>query len=208
MSKSDMKELGHVLLHPYDGFEALSFYKRGSSLLSGIIILLFFLCTLFERHALAFRFSYYSVENTNLFLVFISTFCLVCIAVIANWALSTLWDGKATLRVIWIVFGYSLCPYVAGILARALLSHVCTIEEGTFLSIVTMGCTIWSGLVLWFGMLQIQEFTVSKNLACLLGTVIGMILILFLCFLILLLFQQLFAFISSIIDEVMLRFGA
>ena len=208
MHKSDIKELGYVLLHPYDGFEALSYYKRGSSLLSGIIILLFFLSTLIERRSLAFRFNYYSVENTNVFLVFISTFFLVCMAVVANWALSTLWDGKATFRMIWIVFGYSLCPYVAGILARTLISHLCTVEEGTLLSIMITGCVIWSGLVLWFGMLQAQEFTIGKNMACLIGTAVGMVLILFLCFLILLLFQQLFAFLSSIVDEVMLRFGA
>ena len=122
MRNVDIKELGHILIHPYDGFESMSYHKRGSPLLSFIIISCFFLFTLFERHSLAFRFNYYSAENTNVFMVFISTFFLVCIAVVANWALSTLWDGKAAPRMIWIVFGYSLFPYVMGILARTLLS--------------------------------------------------------------------------------------
>jgi len=205
MRKSDIKELGYILIHPYDGFESLSYHKTGSPILSGIIIMCFFFFTLFERHALSFRFNFYSVENTNIFLVFISTFVMVCMAVIANWALSTLWDGKANLKTIWIVFGYALAPYVAGMLAQTVLSHVLTIDEGTFISIMMTGCAIWSGLILWFGMLQVQEFSIGKNIACILGTLIGMLLILFLSFLVILLFQELFAFIKSIINELILR---
>ena len=205
MRKSDIKELGYILIHPYDGFESLSYHKTGSPILSGIIIMCFFFFTLFERHALSFRFNFYSVENTNIFLVFISTFVMVCMAVIANWALSTLWDGKANLKTIWIVFGYALAPYVAGMLAQTVLSHVLTIDEGTFISIMMTGCAIWSGFILWFGMLQVQEFSIGKNIACILGTVIGMLLILFLSFLVILLFQELLAFIKSIINELILR---
>ena len=205
MRKSDVRELGYILFHPIDGFEAMAYQKRGSPLLSGAVILCFFLFTLFERHALSFRFNNYSVENTNVFLVFISTFCLVCMAVLANWALSTLWDGKATLKTIWIVAGYALLPYVGGMLARTLLSHVCSLEEGVFLSILTTGCAIWSGLILWFGMLQTQEYTPGKNLACLIGTAVGMALILFLCFLVILLFRELFAFVGSVVNEILLR---
>lgn len=205
MRKSDIKELGYILLHPYDGFEAMSYHKTGSPTLSGIIIISLFLFTLLERHALSFRYNTYSVENTNVFLIFISTICVACIAVISNWALSTLWDGKATLRTIWIVIGYSLLPHVTGILIRTILSHICSQDEAVLLSILSTAFTIWSALILWFGMLQTQEYSIGKNLACLIGTAIGMLLILFLCFLIILLFQQLFAFIESIIDEVMLR---
>ena len=68
-------------------------------------------------------------------------------------------------------------------------------------------CVLWSLLLLWFGMLQTQEYSIGKNLLCLLGTVIGMLLILFLCFLVMLLFQQLFSFLVSIFDEIVLRLG-
>ena len=132
MRKSDLKEFGHILIHPNDGFEEMSYHKRGSPLLAGIVILCFFLFTMFERFGLAFRFNHYTVENCNVFLVFVSTFCLACIGVISNWALSTLWDGKATLRTIWIVVGYSLTPYVVAILLRTLISHICTLEDSAF----------------------------------------------------------------------------
>ena len=110
MHKKDLREFGRILIHPNDGFEELSFHKSGSPLLAGIVILCFFLFTMFERFGLAFRFNHYTVENCNVFLVFVSTVCLACIGVVSNWALSTLWDGKATLRTIWIVVGYSLTP--------------------------------------------------------------------------------------------------
>jgi len=207
MRKSDLREFLHVMIHPNEGFAELSYYKRGSPLLAAIIVVSFFLVTLLERFGLAFRFNHYSVENCNVLLIFISTICLVCIGAIANWALSTLWDGKANLRMIWIVIGYAMAPHVMGMLLKTLLSHICTLEDATLLTIVTTACTLWSGLVLWFGMLQAQDYSIGKNLACLLGTVVGMLLILFLAFLVMLLFQQLGTFVYSLFDELVLRFG-
>lgn len=205
MRKGDFREFLHVMIHPNEGFEELSYHKRGSPLLATVVVVCFFLFTLLERFGLAFRFNHYSVENCNVFLIFVSTICLVCIAAAANWALSTLWDGKASLRMIWIVIGYALAPHVMGILLRTLLSHLCTLEDSALLSMAAAACTLWSGLILWFGMLQTQEYSIGKNLACLLGTVVGILLILFLCFLVMLLFQQLGTFIYSLFDEIVLR---
>lgn len=205
MHKGDLREFFHVLIHPCEGFDELSAHKRGSPLLAAVSVAALFLSTLLERFFLAFRFNTYSTENTNVFLVLVATAGLVLVATAANWALSTLWDGKADLRMIFIVFGYAMAPYTLGLLLRTGLSHLCTIEDGALLSVVTAACTLWAGLVLWFGLLQAQEYTVGKNFACLIGTAVGMLLILFLCFLVMLLFQQLWEFLYSLYDEIVLR---
>lgn len=205
MRKADWREFWYVLRHPNDGFEELSYHKRGSVLIAAIVVVCFFLFTLLERFGLAFRFNHYSVENCNVFLIFISTIVLVCVAAIANWAISTLWDGKANLRTIFIVIGYALAPYVISMLLYTGLSHFCGLEDMALLSMVTGIGAIWSALVLWFGMLQTQEYTILKNLLCLIATVIGMILVLFLCFLVIMLFQQLGQFLKSLFDELVLR---
>lgn len=205
MRKADWREFWYVLRHPNDGFEELSYHKRGSPLIAAIVVVCFFLFTLLERFGLAFRFNHYSVENCNVFLIFISTICLVLVASVSNWAISTLWDGKANLRMIFIVIGYALAPYVISLLLYTGLSHFCGLEDMALLSMVTGAGAIWSAMVLWFGMLQTQEYTILKNLLCLIATVIGMVLILFLGFLVTMLFQQLGEFIKSLFDELVLR---
>ncbi len=199
------REFARAQFHPVETFEEMGYKKTGSVWIAGLFVLLFFLFTLMERHLLAFRFNTYTVENTNVLLIFISTALLVVLAVVTNWGLSTLWDGKANMRLIWVVFGYSLAPYVCGILVRTLLSGFLTIEEGAFTSILTTVCLLWTGLLLWFGLLQTQEFTVKKNILCLLCTAAGMMLLLILGFLVMLLFQELFSFISEFGGELFQR---
>ncbi len=204
-SKHLWREYFRTLLHPVDSFDEMRYQKSGSVWIAGLFVALFFLFTLLERHMLAFRFNTYTVENTNVLLIFLSTVLLVVLAVLSNWGLTTLWDGKANMRLIWIVFGYSLSPYVVSILLRTLLSSLLTIEEGAFTGILTGACLLWSALLLWFGLLQTQEFTVKKNILCILCTVAGMALLLLLGFLVIMLFQELFIFLGDFGKELLQR---
>lgn len=204
-SKHVWKEYFHTLIHPIDSFDEIRYKKSGSVWISGLFVAFFFLFTLMERHMLAFRFNTYTVENTNVLLIFLATVLLVVLAVLSNWGLSTLWDGKADMRLIWIVFGYALSPYVVSILLRTLLSGLLTVEEGVFTGILTGLCLLWSGLLLWFGLLQTQEFTVKKNILCILCTVAGMALLLLLGFLVIMLFQEFFVFLGDFGKELLQR---
>lgn len=207
MKKAEWKEYVRSLFHPYEVFEEIRYKNSGSVWISGLFFILFFIFTLIERHLLAYRFNNYTAENTNVLLIFVSTTLLLCVAVVTNWGLSTLWDGKASMRIIWIVFGYSFSPYIFSIFLKTLLSHLLILDEHVFLNIITALCTIWSGLLLWFGMLQTQEFTIIKNFLNLLVTALGILLVMFLCFLVMLLFQELFAFIWSLAEEIFMRLG-
>ncbi len=200
-SNSRIKEFALCLLKPTSTFEDIRYKKTGSTAISSFFIFMYFVVTLLERHFLAFRFNNYTVENTNILLIFISTVGLIAIAIITNWATTTLWDGKGSMRNIWIVFGYSLCPYVCGILIRIFLSHFLIISEMSIVNIIVIGCLIWTVLILWFGMLEIQEFTIKKNLLSFLCTALGVALVVVLCFLGILLVQELFTFLGTVFAE-------
>lgn len=206
MNKAKWQEFRNALIHPLSTFEEMRYKNTGSVLIATIFVFLFFLINLAENQFLSFRFNTHLPESSNILLAFATTSLLTCIAVVANWGISTLWDGKASLRIIYIIFGYSLCPYIVSALLKILLSHILIIDEVAYLNVISGVGLLWMALIIWFGTLEAQEYTIRKNIACLLLTLAGIVLIIALCFLIILLFQQLFSFIGSVVSEILMRF--
>ena len=200
-----IREMASILIHPISGFEDLKYKKSGSVLLAFCIALLWFINTVLERQFTGFRFNTFDTENTNVFYIFISTVVLFCFFVLANWSLCTLFDGEGTLKEIFIVTGYAIVPWVLSIFITMALSHFMLLEETAFLSFITIAGMLWSVFLLFHGMMQIHSYSFAKTLFCLIGSVIGIALLLFLSFLLLLLFQQMFTFLSSVYEEIMLR---
>lgn len=206
MTKELWKEFGNSLIHPLDTFEEIRYKKTGSVGIASLFIFLLFFVTSAERQLLAFRFNKFSPENTNPLLIFVSSTLLIIIAVAVNWGISTLWDGKANFRTIWIVLGYSLCPYIASTVVRMLVSHFMIVDEITLLNFISTAGLIWTGLLIWFGLLQAQEYTIGKNALCLIVTAIGIVLVIALGFLVIMLFSQMFSFFGTLVEELTLRF--
>ena len=200
-----VRELAFILIHPVTGFEDLKYKKSGSVLLAFVISLLWFINSVLEGQFTGFRFNTFDTENTNVFYIFISTVVMFCFFVLANWSLCTLFDGEGTLKEIFIVSGYSIVPWVLSIFITMALSHFMLLEETAFLGFITIAGMLWSVFLLFHGMMQIHSYSFAKTLFCLIGSVIGIALLLFLSFLLLLLFQQMFTFLSSVYEEIMLR---
>ena len=203
--KNALYELMYVLRHPTDGFDTMKYKKSGSVWLSFVIVLLWFVASVAERQYTNFRFNPNNTNETNILFVFISTVVVFLFFVIANWSISTLFDGEGDFREIWVVTGYAIFPYVISVFVGTILSYFLTVDEGMFISFVTIIGLCYSLLLMVDGMMQIHRYSFGKVLIVLVVSVVGMFLILFLCFLVMILFQQLGSFITSVAEEIMMR---
>ena len=199
------KEFLTIMFHPVDGFEQMKYQKTGSVGIATTIAFLWFVVASVERQFTNFRFNAFDVQNTNVIYIFISTFIMFLFFCIANWSLCTLLDGEGTLREIWICTGYALTPMITTMLVTVLLSNVMSVTEGAFIAMANTIGFIWTGLLLFFGMMQIHRYNVKMTVFSIVGSVVGLVLILFLSFLIILLFQQMFAFMKSVYEEIFYR---
>ena len=76
------------------------------------IVILVLLTNLIKLGATSFVFNPVNWDNVNLILE-IATFLVPFIVyVVANWCLTTLFDGKGTLKDIWMGTAYAMTPYV------------------------------------------------------------------------------------------------
>lgn len=203
--KNKINELLYILKHPEDGYNTIHTKKTGSVAIALFAGLLWFFSELFTKQYKNFRFNETNKVDINILYIFLGTFVVLCLFALSNWAICTLFDGEGTLKEIIIVSGYALYPYVLIKFINIILSYFLNLNEGVFITILTTVGLLYSVILICVGLMQIHNYSFLKLLASVIATLVGICLILALVFLMFTLFQQLYYFIYSIFDELMMR---
>lgn len=195
----------YTIRHPVDGFE--QFRNRGihSWAVAFVLVVLWFLIKSWEFLGIGFSFNANRAQDYSFFITFLSTVGLFILFSVANWAVCTLLDGKGTLKEIVCVTAYSLLPMLVCSVLRIVLSNMLTLEEGAFLSILTVIGIGWTLLELLAGLYAIHQYSFLGTIGAVLATVVGMFVICFLLVLFYSLMQQTVSFAQSLIEEISMR---
>ncbi|MDR0987491.1 MAG: YIP1 family protein [Ruminococcus sp.] len=199
------KFVGHVLAHPFEGFEDLRWKKKGSIRIAIAVVLLLFVAMVAQDRIYGFQFyvSYDKIFNIVPFIV--QSIVLFLTWVVANWAMCTLFDGEGTMKKIFIFSAYAIIPYVACSLIGTILSNYFVQDEEVFLITLNAVGLAWSGLLVITSQKAVHQFSIKKTILLIILTLLAMIAILFLLVLLLTLFQQVVIFILSIYTEISYR---
>lgn len=203
--KTKLIEFLYILRHPSDGYLVMKQRKTGSLGLSLLCGFLWFFATVINQQYTNFRFNENDVLNTNVLYVILGTLVVYACFCISNWAVCTLFDGEGALREIFIVTGYGLVPYSTSLLISAIVSHFLEESESAFIDIIVTAGLIYSVLMIIIGMMRIHDYRLKSVLFSVIATLIFTLLIIFMCFLVVTLFLQLYSFINSIADELLTR---
>ena len=197
----EMLYVFHLVFHPFDGFWDLKHEKRGSvraaSTILGITIAAFFYQAIGRGYMFNPRGNYSTV-----FLQVIAVFVPVVLWVVANWCLTTLFDGEGSFRDIYIATCYALAPLPVFVTVSTILTNVLTTTEGSIVNLlVTLGY-VWVGILLFFGMSVIHDYSISKNIVTTLGTIVAMCVIIFISVLFSSLVMKMASFVIGIFTEI------
>ena len=203
----NVKFLLHVIVHPFDGFWDLKHEKKGSLILSSILV--FITACVFQIRDLhtGFLFNYNNLQLVNIFNNLRNVIIILVLWCAGNWSVTTLMDGKGKLADIYMTLCYSLTPLILIQLPLVMLSNIFILEEGAYIHVLNGISYFWFVFLLFFGTMTIHEFTLGKAVLTVFVTLISIGIILFLTFLLFNMTQQIIAFVYSIAKEVMLRVG-
>lgn len=194
----------HLIFHPFDGFWDLKHEKRGS--LRGAIFYLALATFTFMYQGVGKAYLFTDVtKNGNVWIQVLSLLIPMILWVTANWCLTTLFDGEGSYKDIFIATCYSLAPLPLLIIPSVLLTHVLTLNETVVISLLAGIAWVWVGLLLFFGMMVTHDYLLGKNILTTLGTIIGIIFIMFIVILFVTLLWRVVGFFSDIITEVSYR---
>ncbi len=191
----------HLVFHPFDGFWDLKHEKRGSvraaSTILGLTVLAFFYQAIGQGYMFNTRGNYSSVV-----LQFVAVIVVVLLWVVANWCLTTLFDGEGSFKDIYIATCYSLAPLPLFIIISTALSNVLTLTEGSIVTLIVAIGYVWVGILLFFGMVVTHDYTTGKNVITTIGTIAAMLIILFIVILFSSLVVKMITLIVAIIQEI------
>ena len=191
--------------HPVESFRLIKEKGEGSVIISVVILVLFYVITVLNDTLGGFAFTVFDSESYNAIYVFLSTVGLIVLWTVSNWLVCTLAGGIGKMKEIFIVTCYSLSPILFAKTVRLILTHILVPSEGAFLDIFVVICTAYAAFMLIIGIMRIHDYEFGRFLGTTIFTVIGMLIIVFLLFLVFLISQQLFAWLKTLYIELRYR---
>ena len=170
----------HVITHPFDGFWDLVHEQRGTLAAAHTFLALFLLTRVLKLLCTSFQFITAPVQYINVFEEMGSLLLPFLILCVANWAMTTLFDGKGRFRDIYMAMCYALVPYVLIQLPMVLVSNMLTFEEGSFYTVLLGFSLIWCMFLVFVGLMEVHDYTPGKTFVFLIVTVVGAAIIIFL----------------------------
>lgn len=202
--KEELLYAFYVLFHPFDGFWDLKHEKRGSARSAYIILVATVLTMLYNTIGSGYIFGSDDVE-ANVYMTLVSVVVPLMLWVIANWCLTTLFDGEGSFKDVFVASCYALTPIPLLVIPATIISNVLVTEEAALVSLVITIAVIWMGILMFLGMMTTHGYSFGKALLTLLGTVLGMAFIMLIAMLFSTLTAYVVKFVYDIVDEIQYR---
>ena len=135
----------------------------------------------------------------------VRTVGLVLLWSAVNWGLTTLFQGKGTMKQVYMVTCYALIPLIIECILNTILSNVLTPEEALVMSAISVVCLALAAIMLCVGIMTVHEFGFFKFIVMTLVIILGMLICVFVIMMVFVLIQQLFTFVGTLINEVTYR---
>lgn len=194
-----------LFIHPLDTFNDLKYEKKASLWIANGMAVLFLIVRVIQEIYTSYLFSASATEEKGAMTILLTSVGVLVIWTVCNWATCTLFDGEGTVKDIWIVVTYSLLPYLICSLLNTVLSHYFTTAEVQFYTFFSILGTGWTLMLIFLGLLVAHQYTVTKNILSILGTLLIIVCLIFLLLLFLSIFQQIYDFMANVISEVVIR---
>lgn len=195
----------YVMTHPFDGFWDLTHEKRGSMAVANTLLILTFLTNLWSMRFTCFLFNDVRWERVNIWTEILGLLAPLLLYVVANWCLTTLFDGKGRMKDVYMGMCYSLTPYILIMNPVTIISNFVTEEEGAFLVYFNYLALAWAGCLILVSVMQIHDYSLFKAILAIAFSVAGMMIIVFLIMLFFSLVSDAVAFFISVGKEILFR---
>jgi hypothetical protein len=193
------------MTHPLDGYWDLTHEKRGSLAVANTILILTLVARITSLQFTSFIFNQVYWPEINIFLYLGSIVFPLALWVVGNWALTTLFDGKARLPQIYMATCYAMLPYPLFQFPLIIFSNMVTVNEAEFYSLINTIVLVFCAAYIVIAMMQIHEYTMSKTILFTLFSIFAMLVIVFILLLFFSMISQGIAYFVSIVREILFR---
>ena len=203
--KEELLYAFHVIFHPFDGFWDLKHEKRGSVRSAFVILLITIIVYFYNSIGQGYIFNPRPSTAMNIMGAISAVLAPLLLWVVANWCLTTLFEGEGSMSDIFTACCYCLTPLPLLVLPVTIASNFLTANEGGLISMLSSFAYIWLGILLVLAMQVTHDYSVGKNLLTCVATIVGMAFLMFLGILFSSLMAKIVSFVTNIIEEISYR---
>lgn len=195
----------YTLMHPSDGYADLRYNGKYSLLSANVIVLWWFFVSCLNFNYNGYIFNENNVNDFNIWVILLSTVGVIFLFTLSSVLLSSFFEGKGKFGEIWIGLSYALVPHVVWLTAELILTNVLVAEEGAFLVFFRIFFAAWTLFLCFISLIEIHQYSFSKAVASTICSVIGVLIVVFLVFLMFNLTAQIVDFFKTIFNELNYR---
>lgn len=207
IKNKEIRLMFNTIRHPVNTFDLIKENNSGSVLIAGVLVLIYYIVTILKTTYSGFAFNDFNSATFNSVFVLIRSVGAVVLWSICNWGVCTLFNGKGTIRKIFICTGYSIIPLIFGDLVYLVTSNIFTADEGAFLGIFSFLMMLFTVFYMSIAMIRLHDYSFGEFVLTSVLTILGIVLIIFFLFLVGVLLQQAYGFIVTILSEVFTGVG-
>lgn len=195
----------YCMTHPLDGYWDLTHEKRGSMAVANTILILTLVARVTSLQFTSFIFNQVYWPEVNIFMYLGSILFPLALWVVGNWALTTLFDGKARLPQIYMATCYAMLPYPLFQFPLIIFSNMVTVNEAEFYGVINTVVLVFCAIYIVVAMMQIHEYTMKKTILFTFFSIFAMLVIVFILLLFFSMISQGIAYFVSIVREILFR---
>lgn len=200
-----VRQLKHalfILKHPLEGFSDLRFLNRGGYISAVILLLTVVVMLLVKTYYTSFSFNPIPVADQSSSSI-LTIFAVTWLSwVVCNYLIGAIYQGEARFKDVFVGSSYALVPVAMLGLPLALLSNVMTMSEASIYHALETGMAIWSGLLFFWNIQSLQNYSFGETIVNVLLTAFAMIVLWVLIFIFFGLSSELLNFTYTIYQEV------
>lgn len=203
--KSHLVYSAHAIFHPFDGFSDIKRENRGGVLSASIIFVYAIATLLINTLFSGYLFNKGISDILGIITSLGNLLVPFLLYMLSNWCLTSLMDGKGTMKQIYTTMCYSLVPIVLLLNVSTILSHFLVIEEAAFITTISSIAYLWTILLIFFGTMTIHDYGLGKNIVVTILGIVGIAVMLFIILLFANVIGRVTTFISNIYNEISFR---
>lgn len=159
---------------PLDGFWDLVHEKRGTMAAAHTIVITFILVQIVYLTQSNFLWVNIPMETFSSVWVVLNIMGPMLLFSVANWCLTTLFDGKGRIKHIYMGWAYAMVPQLFARVILTGLSHIVTYDELMILLVIWYVSEAWFYLLILCAVKQIHDYSFSKAVITTLVSILAM----------------------------------
>ncbi len=203
--KEDLRLTRHVLAHPLDTYQDIKHLRKSSWLTATLLYLTVLIVSVLEIYTTGFIFQ---TVNLNQFHLLIHSFTVLgglFLFVFSNYLVATITNGEGFFKDVYVATAHALIPYIILTPILAIISNGLTYNEWIVYQLLDGLRYLWSGALIVLMIKEIHNYDVKALLKNIFLTMFTMVMLILIGFLLYVLTTQLWNYVESIIQEVILR---